>query len=773
MKNVFISYSRQDRTFAERLARDLQDAGLNVWIDFRRIKAGEQWREAIFEGINQSDMVIVCLSPAAVESDWVRREILMAFGNNKVMLPITVEDAFALMEDYDETKQLLELQITRFEGRYEEGLKELLAALTDKISTQNTTLDPADIPNPFKGLEAFQQTDAALFFGREDLTTKLLDKLAQGKRFLAVVGASGSGKSSLVRAGLIPKIRDGALPSSEKWRIVIFTPSYRPTEAMATRLMPIIGGERLVPEIVEILEKSTNSLHQLVEGILGGEDEDERVVLVIDQFEEVFTRASAIEANRFLKLIQTAIALDGGRTIVVLTLRADFFDRLSAYPELAALFEGENMVIVAEMTADNLRKTIEGPATAVGLVYEQGLPDRILEDVRQQPGSLPLLQYALGALFERRQGRQLTFAAYKTIGGVQRALADHADSIFDQLSSAQQDLMRRVLLQLVEVSDTGKATRRKVDQTAIAFREVSETAIREIIDMMAAPDSRLVIVSRDIGAAHDNDPEIEPTTWLEISHEALLREWGRLKKWIAEEEETLRFGGEFLKVATDWQRAISSQQPDFLLRGARLDRATKWLENADANALQREFIEISRRVETEQQEHTRERERHLMQGRFGLVLAIALVALLGLLMSWSQTLSERDSVSTFESLANERATSQFVAEQNLEDAQRINSMFYAELSRQELENESAQTALLLALESMKHYPDVWTVEGRDSLVNALAFVIGDETNFDRERYENDIELLLQEAQSQITRDFTPEERRQFFLPPLESATPIP
>lgn len=770
MKNIFISYSRHDRTLAERLARDLHDAGLNVWIDFRRIRTGEQWREAIFEGIDQSDIMVVCLSPSAVESEWVRREILMAFSHDKLVLPIMLQDTFARMENFDETKQLLDLQITLFENRYEQGFQELLTALPGILPT--TDIDPADIPNPFKGLEAFQQTDDAIFFGREDLTAKLLDKLNADKRFLAVVGASGSGKSSLVRAGLIPKIRDGQLTASEKWPLIIFTPGHRPTEALATRLLPVMGSDRLVPEIVNILQSGPNTLHQLVEGILADEDKNGRVVIVIDQFEEVFTRASQIEAQRFLDLIQTAATTEDGRTIIILTMRADFFDRLTTYPELAELFEGENIVIVTDMTADHLRQSIEGPAAAVGLVYDQGLTDRILDDVRQQPGSLPLLQYALKALYERRDGRQLTSAAYESIGGVRRALAEHADSIFNKLSSAQQDLMQRVLLRLVEVSDTGEATRRKASRPELTFREVSQEAISEIIDVMTASESRLLVASRDIQTVGDDDPDAEPTTWLEISHEALLREWGQLKSWIADHEEELRSGGEFLKAATDWQRAISTQQPDFLLRGARLERAVTWLENADANTLQREFIETSQKVETKQQERTRKRERHLLQGRIGLVLAIALVSLLGFLIAWSQGISEGNSAATFEVQANSLATSQAELTNELQLVQRTQSLFYADLSQQALARESPETALLLALESMKNYPDVWTEEGKTALINVLLAFNPDDSTLAVENSEIDIDLLLEQAQSLAIRDFTPQERERFFLPPLDP-TPEP
>jgi hypothetical protein len=426
VNRVFVSYSRQNLTFAERLARDLKDAGLDVWLDVRQIKGGQQWRDAIFKAINQADIVVVCLSPHAVESEWVRREILMARSHEKLIIPLMVEDTADLMEQHDETKQLLDVQIIDFEERYERAFPLLLQALpglqTVAPDTDFETIDPATIPNPFKGLEAFQQRDADIFFRREDLTARLLDKLRDGRRFIAVVGASGSGKSSLVRAGLIPAIRRGELEGSDLWPLVIFTPGAFPAHALAIRLTPVVVDMGFPADTVHLVSQGRpESLHVLTGVLFTEAPRTARLVLVVDQFEEAFTRASPSEAAQFLDLLHTAVTDPNGQTLVILTMRADFFDRLSAYPDLAVLFEQENMVIATDMTPDNLRMSIEGPATAVGLVYDHGLSDRILEDVRQQPGSLPLLQYALKELYERRDGRRLTFDAYEQIGGVRRA----------------------------------------------------------------------------------------------------------------------------------------------------------------------------------------------------------------------------------------------------------------------------------------------------------------------------------------------------------------
>ena len=173
-----------------------------------------------------------------------------------------------------------------------------------------------------------------IYFGREDLTAKLLEKLRENRRFVAVVGASGSGKSSLVRAGLIPAIRSGALAGSQDWPLVIFTPGNEPIKAMGIRLMPVVG-ENLLPNMIAALERGPESLHLITQGLLADAPTTARLVLVVDQFEEVFTRASKATADRFLELLRVAATTPDGQTLVLPTMRADFFDRLSAYPDLA------------------------------------------------------------------------------------------------------------------------------------------------------------------------------------------------------------------------------------------------------------------------------------------------------------------------------------------------------------------------------------------------------------------------------------------------------
>ena len=635
MKRVFISYSRRNKTFAERLARDLDDAGLDVWIDFRQITGGELWQNEIYRGIELSEFIIFCMSPDSVKSLWCNKEITAAREQEKLIIPIMVVDAYEDLQNSETLSWILNVHFLSFVDRYEQAYPELLEALPGvRPIGAYDIVDPADVPNPFKGLEAFQQTDSHFFFGREKMIERSLKRM-QETRFLAFVGASGSGKSSLVRAGLLPALRNGKIPNSETWRTAIFTPGNKPLESLVTRIMPYLGEDdtRTTERVIKNVQ-NPEIVQQYINNILEDAHKDSRLLIVIDQFEEVFTRASDAEAEAFINVLVSAANFKNSRLQIIVTMRSDFFGSLGRYPALAQLFEQENMIIVTDMTAANIRRAIEGPVQAVGLKYEEGLVDRILDDVRSQPGSLPLLQYALRQLFDKREGKVLTQAAYDSIGGVRKALAQHAEEIYSTLSSNQQDVTRRLLLRLVEVGESGDATRRKVARSELTFDDIDDSTVTEVIDLLTAADSRLLIASREIRT--DEAQDSEPVTWLEVSHEALIREWDRFKTWVSSRLEDLQYNTELRKLSQDW--VAGGRDSAYLLIGKRLTRAEVWIEDADANDLQREFIAASlearhemERVERERQENELEAQRKTT-ARFRLLSILLVIGFIGSLI---------------------------------------------------------------------------------------------------------------------------------------------
>ena len=271
--------------------------------------------------------------------------------------------------------------------------------------------------NPYKGLRAFEEGDAADFFGRERLTEHLIDRVG-ATRFLAVVGPSGSGKSSVVRAGLVPELRRGALPGSERWLVVDMFPGAYPLEeleAVLARLAPDARG------LLELLEDGELGLLRALKRALPADDSE--LVLVLDQLEEVFTLVEDDDRRKhFLAILERAVSDPHSRLRIVTTLRADFYDRPLLYSGFAELLRDYVEALVPLMP-DEFERAISGPAERVGVTLEPGLLSEMVTDVANEPGALPLLQYALTELYERREGNVLSRDAYHAIGGVSGALA--------------------------------------------------------------------------------------------------------------------------------------------------------------------------------------------------------------------------------------------------------------------------------------------------------------------------------------------------------------
>jgi WD40 repeat protein len=372
---------------------------------------------------------------------------------------------------------------------------------------------------PYTGLAAFHPSDAALYVGRNVLVDVLVARLA-ARPVLVVGGASGSGKSSAVRAGLIPRLAGGALPGSGDWPVCLMTPGERPQQTLTEALSTAFG----VPG---------------------------PVLVVVDQFEELFTLVrDPDERQAFLDDLQALSSGATPRARVVLAVRADFYAACAAEPWLAAAVNA-NQVLVPPMTRAELRSAIEGPARRVGLHLQDGLVERLLADTGGDPGALPLLAHALAETWRRREGDVLTLTGYQATGGVEGALGRSAEEVWATVDPADQPTARRLLLRLVHPGDGTPDTRRLLDVTGLSERP------RALLDRFA--EARLITIDAD-GA--------------QLAHEAVLRSWTRLTGWLTEERDGLRLGRRLADAAAAWEAA--DRHPDLLLHGLPLARAEEW-----------------------------------------------------------------------------------------------------------------------------------------------------------------------------------------------------
>jgi WD40 repeat protein/DNA-binding SARP family transcriptional activator len=425
-------------------------------------------------------------------------------------------------------------------GRAE--LRSMEAELADEVAelriteTRGALADGArdTVMCPFKGLAAFDIDDAGYFYGRERLTAELVARLV-GTPLLGVIGPSGSGKSSVVRAGLLPALAEGVLPGSELWQPVVVRPGEHPPQDLEALVGP---GQ---------------------------------FVLVVDQFEEVFTACeSEPERSRF---IHELIKLTERPGAIVLALRADQYGRCAGYPKLSRLLAA-NHVLVPPMTRDEIRRAIECPAEQARLEVEPELTDRLMADVERQPGGLPLLSTALLELWQRRDGRRLRLSAYQETGGVSGAVARLAENAFDRLDETHQAVTRNLLTRLVNETADGSVERRRVPLAELDTERGAD--VERVLGLLA--DRRLVTMSD--GA-------------VEIAHEALMREWPRLRDWIEQDREGLRIQRALTADADEWNTL--GRDDGALYRGAQLTLALEWRAGHDLalNRLEREFLDAS------------------------------------------------------------------------------------------------------------------------------------------------------------------------------------
>src|SRR6266536_2279936 len=450
------------------------------------------------------------------------------------------------------------------------------------------------------------------FFGRDDLLGELLTDIEkmlavessaenQG-RFLTLIGPSGSGKSSVVMAGLLPQLRQGGkLTHSEQWvYLTPIVPGEHPLQALVNTLRPHLPD--IDPEILQkkLETGSTLPLHQLIIPLV--KQWGTRVVLVVDQFEELFTQTrSQDEQRRFIELLQVAATEPGGPLLVLLTLRADFYHRLMEYPEFYQLVT-PRMKPLLPLKVEALRKTIVQPALAsdVQLIFEGTLIGDLLFEVQGQAGTLPLLQFALEQLFERLNVHRITLLAYREIVGVKGALQLHAEKTFFALPSvSHRKLAQSLFIRLIEAGKAEQETsRRRTFLTEFAFDDMQQTNLmHETIDALV--NARLLTINGNKHAetvtSESNQKALisasVTTTTVEVSHEALITEWSRLKSWVSEARKDLPLQHAISDDAADWEQ--NNCPADRLYRGTQLKEARAWAKRNIASRQEQAFLRAS------------------------------------------------------------------------------------------------------------------------------------------------------------------------------------
>lgn len=464
---------------------------------------------------------------------------------------------------------------------------------------------------PYRGLMAFQPEDEDWFFGRSELRDRLLG-LVDRLPVVGVFGASGSGKSSLLRAGLLGTI---SRENSTAWRIILMTPGEHPLDTLSRQVAKLSGidAERLR----EDLFNDPATLDVAIQTALATGPAETRALLVVDQFEEIFTLcADDGERSRFVEVLLDSAFGVNRRTVVVLGVRADFLAHLMQYPTLVEAIGGEAQLLIGPPSSADLREIVVRPAARAGLKVEPELLATILVDAAAEPGSLPLVSHALLETWHNRDGPVLTLAGYHATGGVRGAIAQSAERVYDDLSREEQQAARRIFLRLSALGEGTEDTRRPISHVElIGVTDPQITA--GVLDRLAG--ARLIVLAEET---------------VDVAHEALIRAWPRLHTWLTDDRENLFVHRRLTDAAQTWEEL--ERDSGALYRGVQLLAARTWAEDhmQELNQLESTFLHASRGLEESEQEAIRRRTRLLKRLVAGTTTLLLLAVLGGGLAVW-------------------------------------------------------------------------------------------------------------------------------------------
>jgi WD40 repeat protein len=593
---IFCSYAHEDETWLRKLELHLsplkRQGLISLWHD-RLISPGTNWAISINAHLETASVVLLLVSANFFASEYcygieMKRALERQEAGEAYVIPILVRPV-----DWSETP-IAHLQALPTDAKPLVSWQEEEAGLADVVRNirhmihehvQRKPINPIAEVCPYRSLALFAESDAAFFFGRDRIIDEFIESLREQRRFLAVFGPSGSGKSSVVQAGLIPRLRKGALLGSDHWNICVI----RPTDY----------------EFRHVLRELDQPRHQ-------------HALVVIDQFEEIFASFSETACQEIIaQLIK--ILTDYGYVTLIFVMRDDFYSRFVQHGTLAHWLKRGLVNIPPTLTYEEITDIIRRPASVASLQFDEGLVEKIIDNVLEKSPSLtstrrtaastmlPLLEFTLTQLCERRQNRKLTHEAYLMIGGVTGGLVQWADNAFYHLAAELRPLIRRVFTDLVHLGNEDLLipdSRRRREFASLVRHETEGADVYRIVRQLTA--NRLLIMSQD---AHSEQAAIE------LIHEALLREWGLLKQWLAEDRRFLSWRQKLEEKIQGW---IASNAADLferdvyrLLGGRDLVEALDWLADrgADLGQAERDFIRASK----ERQEQEEQRWRKLFE----------------------------------------------------------------------------------------------------------------------------------------------------------------
>ena len=571
---LFISYNWRDRAQVQTCDQHLTQESLKVFIDYRRLTPGRPWITELEQAIRDSSAVATFYGPHGFGPTQTL-EIQFGVALRKQVIPV-------ILPGVREDPPLSFLTLNTCVDLRRDPLARLAAAV------RREPLSPAPAPAacPYKGLAFFREEDAAFYFGREHKTKELATQLLRYK-FVAVTGPSGNGKSSLLRAGLAHALRSN---KDEPWEILSMAPNQEPFLELGRALGPVLYPDRDPVERARAIAGNLAAARvplrdyarELEERNGGGP-----VLLIVDQFEELYTLAGPSgQVAPFLdQILDTA-----SRLHIVVAYRGDFHDRVTSHYALAERLR-ESQFILGPMLPEGLREAIERPAAALGRPLDAALVERLVEDVGAEPGNLPLLEFVLRQLWE---SPELSLDAYHSLGGLRGALASHADGVFrKRLTPLEQEAARRVFLRVVRPAESGPDTRRRVSRAEIGALDWS------VVEKLAGHPCRLLVTGREAG---------EETA--EVCHEALIRAWPELKRWLDEEREFLLWRD---RLRTHLDEYTKAPGEDALLRGVQLGEAQRWSGSALLSEQERAYIGRSAEAALAQAEREKQAARQLSE----------------------------------------------------------------------------------------------------------------------------------------------------------------